>query len=220
MRLFVLVLLMVLVSSCGPPDPTSTPAMTAEELMGSVMATITAEAPTPTPSPTATHTPTPIPPTPTATPTPTPIPTHTPTPTATPTATPSPTSTSPPTITPTPTSQQRVDEASRSVGKVEVDGFASGTGVVIGVGAEGVAYVLTSHHVIDGGQNVTVALDGVRRFSAEVVGYNGVMDVAVLEICCSLHWDILELGGHAAVGTEVFALGYPLDVVPIEVVDK
>ncbi|MCY4448166.1 MAG: S1C family serine protease [Chloroflexi bacterium] len=92
-----------------------------------------------------------------------------------------------------------------------MDGFASGTGVLIGVGAEGVGYVLTNYHVIEGGQSIAVVLDDVRRFGAYAVGYNGIMDLAVLEICCSLHWEVLELGGHASVGTEVFALGYPLD---------
>ena len=133
----------------------------------------------------------------------------TPTPTPTPTSTPTPTATPVPTA--TPTYQQRVDDASRSVARVEVDDFSAGSGVVFGVGAQGTAYVLTNHHVIEGGQSVTVVLDGVRRFSADVVGYNGVMDVAVLEICCSQAWEVLELSAHAPVGMEVFALGYPLD---------
>ena len=83
--------------------------------------------------------------------------------------------------------------------------------MVIGVGTQGTGYILTNHHVIDGGQSFTVILEDVRRFSAEVVGYNGVMDVAVLEVCCSQSWDVLPMGGHAPVGTEVFTLGYPLD---------
>lgn len=133
----------------------------------------------------------------------------TPTPTPTPTSTPTPTATPVPTA--TPTYQQRVDDASRSVARVEVDDFSAGSGVVFEVGAQGTAYVLTNHHVIEGGQSVTVVLDGVRRFSADVVGYNGVMDVAVLEICCSQAWEVLELSAHAPVGMEVFALGYPLN---------
>ena len=82
--------------------------------------------------------------------------------------------------------------------------------MVIGLGAQGTAYVLTNHHVIEDGLSVTVTLQEVRRFDAHVVGYNGLMDIAVLEICCSQEWEVLELGEHAPVGMEVFALGYPL----------
>ncbi len=124
---------------------------------------------------------------------------------------PPPTPTPRPTATPTPTFQQRVDEASRSVVKVEVDGYASGSGMVIDTGTGDEAYVLTAHHVIDGAQSIEVILDGVRRFEAHVIGYNGLMDVALLEVCCSAWWPVIELGVNAAVGAEVFALGFPLD---------
>ncbi len=124
---------------------------------------------------------------------------------------PPPTPTPRPTATPTPTFQQRVDEASRSVAKVEVDGYPSGSGIVIDTGTGDEAYVLTAHHVIDGALSIEVILDGVRRFEAHVVGYNGFMDVALLEVCCSAYWPVIELGQGAAVGAEVFALGFPLD---------
>ena len=222
--------LAVAVSCTSPPaTPTPTPE---GPTVAQMLATLTAPSPTPTPEPTPTTTPTATA-TPTATPTPAPTPTSTcaafdslqaasdaghscagyafPTATPTPTATPSPTPR--PTVTPTatPTYRQRVDDASRGVARIEVDGFAAGSGVVIDVGAQGAAYVLTNHHVIEGGQIFTAVLQDVRRFDARVVGYNGIMDLAVLEVCCSQQWTVMELGGHTPVGTEVFALGYPLD---------
>ena len=88
MRLLVLVLLMALISACGPPPtPTPTPEgrlSVADQILESLGTTREQLAqvnptPTATPPPTATATPTLIP-TPTLTPTPSPVPTATPTP--------------------------------------------------------------------------------------------------------------------------------------------
>ena len=194
------------------PTPTPTTGLTAEELMSGVIATITAQAPTPTPTPTATSTATP---TPTATPSPTP--TATPLPTATPTRTPTPTPRPRPTATPTPTAADLVATATSSVVKVEVN-RSFGTGVIIDDDGDGTASILTNYHVIAGGlSSVSVTFKDVsvpRQFKATVVGYNATMDIALLEICCSLgtQWPVLELAsGSTTVGTEVFTLGFPLD---------
>ena len=56
---------------------------------------------------------------------------------------------------------------------------SAGSGVIIDAG-EGT--VLTNHHVIDGADEITVSLEDGRSFTAELVGSDPDVDIAVLKI--------------------------------------
>lgn len=187
------------------------------------------EDPEPTPTPaSATATPTPAPtPTPTPVPTPTPAATHTPVPTATPDPTPTPrptaTATPPPTVpptpedTPTPTPVPVDPEALAallrpSVVKVNTD-EAAGSGVIVEVDALGKALVITNDHVVgDDPGTVRVTAENGRSYDAAVLGSDSAKDLAALSVCCSESFKAAVLSETTlATGTDVFALGYPLD---------
>ena len=59
-----------------------------------------------------------------------------------------------------------------------VSGLSSGTGFIIS--ADG--YVITNHHVIDGGTKVTVTTHDDQEYPAEIVGYEANNDLAVLKV--------------------------------------
>lgn len=56
---------------------------------------------------------------------------------------------------------------------------SAGSGVIIDAKA---GTVLTNHHVIDGADEITVAMEDGRSYSAELVGSDSEMDIAVLKI--------------------------------------
>ena len=185
-----------LLAGCATPPPAPTPDIPAT-VQAAVQEALLTVAPTATPNiratveagvqatiealPTATPTPTPTPtpaPTPEPTATPTPEPTATPTPTATPMPTPSPT--------PVPkleTLETMIERVKSGVVRVETSS-GEGTGFIIETTTQEGALVLTNYHVIEGENRITVRVNDSRNFRATVVGYDGVRDLAVLEICC------------------------------------
>ena len=212
-----------LLAGCSQTPPASTPDIPAT-VQAAVQEALPTVAPTATPDiratveagvqatiealPTATPTLTPTP-----TPTPTPEPTATPTPE--PTATPTPTATPMPTPTPTPVPKletlETMIERVKS-GVVRVDTFSGeGTGFIFETTTQGGALVLTNYHVIEGKNRITVRVNDSRNFRAAVVGYDGVRDLAVLEICCD---SFKVMGFHDSkevkAGSEVVAIGYAL----------
>jgi serine protease Do len=84
-----------------------------------------------------------------------------------------------------------------------------GSGVV--VSPDG--YILTNHHVVDGGQQITVELTDGRTFNAKVVGSDEPSDLAVLKIDAT-NLPVLVLGDSdkAQVGDIVLAVGNPLGI--------
>ena len=82
-----------------------------------------------------------------------------------------------------------------------------GSGVI--VSADG--YILTNHHVIDGAEEITVALTDNRSFSAKLVGSDPPSDLAVLKID-ERSLPVLNMGDsdRARVGDVVLAIGNPL----------
>ena len=82
-----------------------------------------------------------------------------------------------------------------------------GSGVI--VSNEG--YILTNHHVIDGAEEITVALTDSRTFSARVVGSDPPSDLAVLQID-ERNLPVLTMGDsdRTRVGDVVLAIGNPL----------
>ena len=225
---------LTLLAGCATPPPAATPAVT-PDIPATVAAAVQAALPTPTPTPTpnieatvqagiqatltARPTATPVPtatptPEPTVTPTPVPTPTPTPTPTPLPTATPMPT----PTPTPRPTATPRpildlatmVEQVKPGVVRIETSS-GTGSGFIFETTATQSALVLTNHHVIEGAGRIDVRVDDSRTFRGKVIGYDGVRDLAVLEICCdrfvSLNFHDSE---EVRPGSAVVAIGYPL----------
>ena len=194
------------------PEPTPTdPIDDVRATLDALMAAPTATMPPPLPTPTdpadalqatlvaiiAAPTHTPIP---TATPRPTPRPTYTPRPTATPTRAPQPT--------PTPTVADLVARLKPSIARI-VTARSTGSGFVYD--ARGL--VATNAHVVDCCRDVAVILNG-RRYEGRVLGRNDAADLAVVQVNAGSNFPSMSFGqaNRVAVGDDVIALGFPLDL--------
>ena len=120
-----------------------------------------------------------------------------------------------PTPSPTPvpkleTLETMIERVKSGVVRVETSS-GEGTGFIIETTTQEGALVLTNYHVIEGENRITVRVNDSRNFRATVVGYDGVRDLAVLEICCD---SFKVMGFHDSkevkAGSEVIAIGYPL----------
>ena len=180
---------------------------------------------TPTPTATSTSTPTatstPIPtntPTPVPTETPTPVPTETPTPV--PTETPTPLPTAVPTPTPITQISEIVAQTRSSVVKIEIDSGSTGSGVIIETSTKDeTALVITNHHVIDNGDDITVTVNDSDTYQATLVGFDSTRDLALLSICCSKSYKSINFADKSNInlGEQIVVLGYPLGVDNIRV---
>ncbi|WP_373096668.1 DegQ family serine endoprotease [Zhongshania sp.] len=84
---------------------------------------------------------------------------------------------------------------------------SAGSGVIIDAKA---GTVLTNHHVINGADEITVALEDGRSFSATLVGSDPDVDIAVLKIDAKdLHSVKLANSENLEVGDYVVAIGNP-----------
>ena len=217
------------VAACGSgAPPTSTP-----DIPATVEAAVQQAIPTPTPdiqamvdagvqealaalsTATPAPLPTPIPiPEPAATPTPTPTAVPTPMPTSTPLPTPTSTPTSTPLPSPTPTPDLATIVEQVKAGVVRIDTLsANGTGFVFETTPDGGVLLLTNYHVIDDAWTITVLVNDSDQYVATVVGFDEYRDLAVLRICCGdFHQLDMAAPSQAKAGTEVMAIGYPLDI--------
>ncbi len=133
----------------------------------------------------------------------------TPMPSPTPVATPTPTG---PTPTPEPISsvKQLVEQYRGSIGFITArlgSQYAGGTGFI--VGAEGNrAFVVTSHHVIEDAEEMTIELGG-RQYDLTLLGSHEHEDIAVLSICCGSFTSLSPSSMPVTPGTEVVAVGFP-----------
>jgi S1-C subfamily serine protease len=98
--------------------------------------------------------------------------------------------------------------------QIEYDQFnqpASTRGLGSGFLLDRVGHVLTNHHVVEGAEEIKVALTDGRVFRATVVGADRFNDLAVLKID-GKDLPVLRLGASAklAVGETVVAIGSPL----------
>ena len=85
-----------------------------------------------------------------------------------------------------------------------ISGFSSGTGFFIS--ADG--YVITNHHVIDGGTEVTVTTHDDQEYDAEIVGYEANNDLAVLKVEGeNLPYVTIGSSSDLLVGDQVVAIG-------------
>lgn len=85
--------------------------------------------------------------------------------------------------------------------------MSAGSGVIVDA-AKG--YVLTNHHVVDGGTEISVTLKDGRRFSAKLIGSDKETDLALLQIDAH-NLTAIQIGDSDAlkVGDYVFAIGNP-----------
>lgn len=90
--------------------------------------------------------------------------------------------------------------------------MASGTGFVYKK-SNSTYYLLTNHHVIDGGNRVTVTFTDGKIVETTVVGSDEYADIAVLSINTSDELQVASLGNSEdlRVGDTSFAVGAPLD---------
>jgi serine protease DegQ len=98
-------------------------------------------------------------------------------------------------------------------GDVPPDRNPRGSGLGSGVLVSSDGYILTNHHVIDGADQVQVALSDGRRASARIVGTDPETDLAVLRIRLE-NLPIIEFGepNLLRVGDPVLAIGNPFGV--------
>ncbi|RPF50333.1 S1C family serine protease [Aquisalibacillus elongatus] len=87
----------------------------------------------------------------------------------------------------------------------------TGSGIIYKKDA-GDAYVVTNQHVIDGAEQVEVALNQDERVDAEIVGKDQLTDLAVLKIDGNKVSNVAKLGSSedTIVGDTVVAIGNPL----------
>ncbi len=170
------------------PTPTMPPPPTPTDPADALQATLVAIIAAPT------HTPVP-----TATPRSTPRPTYTPRPTATPTRAPQ----------PTPTVADLVAHLKPSIARI-ITTRSTGSGFVYD--ARGL--IATNAHVVDCCRDVAVILNG-RRYEGRVLGRNDSADLAVVQLVAGGgRFPSTSFGsaGRVAVGDDVIALGFPLDL--------
>ena len=89
---------------------------------------------------------------------------------------------------------------------------ASGTGFVYKKDNK-TYYILTNHHVIDGGNKVTVSFTDGTVLETKVVGSDQYADIAVLTVESDKDLSVVEIGKSedSRVGDTTFAVGAPLD---------
>ena len=85
-----------------------------------------------------------------------------------------------------------------------------GSGVIVRQNG-GEAYILTNHHVVNGSDEIQVRLYDEREFSAEIVGSDERMDLALLRVSTRQSLPIADLGDSSQlhVGDWVLAIGNP-----------
>lgn len=89
---------------------------------------------------------------------------------------------------------------------------ASGTGFVYKKDNK-TYYILTNHHVIDGGNKVTVSFTDGTILETKIVGSDQYADIAVLTVEFDKDLSVVEIGKSedSRVGDTTFAVGAPLD---------
>ena len=86
--------------------------------------------------------------------------------------------------------------------------FASGTGVIF----DSRGYILTNNHVVEGASKVSVTMDDGSQLSAEIIGTDALVDLAVLKVAVEDDFPAASLGSSSGVrvGEWVIAIGNAL----------
>jgi S1-C subfamily serine protease len=124
-------------------------------------------------------------------------PTATPTQTATPTPTPKPF-----------TRQDAIRRARRSTVLVSVDGFPNGSGWVVDTGEPG-TWVITNEHVVAGGSEFAVNLDGRQPRPATLFAASACDDLALLRLDGGRRLRPLPMGDEPEQGDDLLVMGFP-----------
>lgn len=108
-----------------------------------------------------------------------------------------------------------VKKVSDSVVTIEVfsNGLNSSSGSGVVYETEGnKAYIVTNHHVIDGGETINVLFNSGNSVSAKLLGSDQYTDLAVLEIEPDFEVTAIDIGDSnlLEVGESVLAIGSPL----------
>lgn len=117
-----------------------------------------------------------------------------------------------------PNAVEKVDEAVVSITNYQDNSFffesqRTGTGSgVIYKKAVGKAFVVTNHHVIDGGKKLEVTLNDGTKLEAKLIGSDVFTDLAVLEIDGEHVKEVAQFGTseNLRLGEPVIAIGSPL----------
>ena len=109
-----------------------------------------------------------------------------------------------------------VERVKPSVLKIVTDA-GTGSGFIYNVSGQ-TASVITNRHVVEGATSIQAVYEG-STFDAQYVSTDPVRDLAVIEVCCSVSFQALQIAhwGDANLGTEVYALGYPLGLSTVRV---
>ncbi|MEN7982315.1 MAG: trypsin-like peptidase domain-containing protein [Nanoarchaeota archaeon] len=97
-----------------------------------------------------------------------------------------------------------VEESVKSVVSIITD-VGQGTGFI--VTDEG--YIVTNAHVLVGGNKVNAITSDQQIISAELLGYNGKLDIALLKISGNYNSLTLANSNNIAIGEKVIAIGNP-----------
>ena len=102
-----------------------------------------------------------------------------------------------------------VERVKPSVLKI-VTNAGTGSGFIYNVNGQ-TAGVITNRHVVEGATSIEAVYEG-STYQAHHVSTDPVRDLAVIEVCCSRLFKSLRIGnyGEAKLGTQVYALGFPL----------
>ena len=83
----------------------------------------------------------------------------------------------------------------------------AGSGVIISEDG----YIITNHHVIDGATNINITLRNGETYTAEVIGSDSEIDVALLKIdATGLKAAVIGSSANLKVGEDIVAIGNPL----------
>ncbi len=90
--------------------------------------------------------------------------------------------------------------------------YASGSGFIYKKD-DNKFYIITNHHVIDGGDNFKITYSDGKEISASLIGSDKYADIAVLKVDAREKIDAVEIGSTNSlrVGDTTFTVGAPLD---------
>lgn len=106
------------------------------------------------------------------------------------------------------TNMQRQDHFWLEQGSIEA---GTGSGVIYRM-EDGIAYVVTNHHVIEGADEIEVVLHDDTHVEAEIVGSDLFTDLAVIRMEADEVSEVIDFGisGNVKVGEPAIAIGNPL----------
>ena len=97
-----------------------------------------------------------------------------------------------------------IDDVLNSVVSITTD-KSQGSGIII----ESEGFIATNYHVVDDANIIRVATYGGKAYDAQLIGYNGLVDIAVLKVDAELPSLQFSNSDNVKVGEKVIALGNP-----------